>query len=476
MSADRPPLARKFAELFAWERTKRREKILLTALSYALIASLALSPFERLLSPRVSPLFFPPVLFLVCAAVYLYSRPWSEKDSLAALHALDRKLRLEERALTAAEILKQSAPGPAERHVLGEAGERLKSMDARALFKREWSWQALAAAPLLVLWLASVWLGAGSGAGRTRPPSLAEKLKEFSRELEQKAEAERLAQSLQLARALEKLAEERLGGKSGDRTGDQRLHQTLEAKLAALQKRLAEAAPAESGGDAMLGGYAREELTALRGEIEALKRQLRPGAPANDRGFLDRLQSLPRLSRAIERGGGPPENMGAREMQSLLDRLERGATGELDRRSLAGAEEFLSSLLRGGESGEASSPARVEAGGLGENRAREKTGGQGESVGAEPGAGALVSGPPPPRTGAATRLQGTLGEGESSGFTWRGEAKAGAARVPEEEAAASYRRQVEADLAAEKIPPALKETVKKYFLSLGAEDKTGNRH
>ena len=76
---------------------------------------------------------------------------------------------------------------------------------------------------------------------------------------------------------------------------------------------------------------------------------------------------------------------------------------------------------------------------------------------------------PPPNIGPSTRVTGALGEGGGSGVTWRSEAKAGESKIPERDAPASYRKQMEEDLTAEKIPPALKETVKKYFLSLDAK-------
>ena len=53
------------------------------------------------------------------------------------------------------------------------------------------------------------------------------------------------------------------------------------------------------------------------------------------------------------------------------------------------------------------------------------------------------------------------------GFGFRGEARAGDSTVGEEEVVVRYRRQVEAELSSEEIPAEFKETIKKYFLSLG---------
>ncbi len=476
MSEEALRLRNKFSELLAWERTRRREKILLAALAYSFLVSLSLLPLRGALAAWVDPFFFPPVLFFVFAAVQFFFRPWREVDSLRAVSLLDRTLGLEERALTAAEILKRDAPGAVERHVLSEAGDKLRDIDVRALFKRQWSWQALSALPLLLLWLTLIQLGVGAdfGAGKSGPASLAEKLRDFSQELKQKAEAERLAESLKIAEALRALAEERLAGKTSERT--------LGENLAAMEKQLAEKTPAGGEGDFDLAGRAREELAALKAELEAAKGPLRSGPRASEKELLERLQALPRLSEAMERGGWPMGNMGAQELnglqglQGLLDKLERNIAGELDRRALADARDFLSLLLRGGDRGELPSEKIPGAGRAAQNRSEERAGGQGQFAGDQPGTQAQVSQPPPGRAGAATELPPSLlGEGKSSGFNWRGEAQSGGSKIPEQEVAASYRRQVEEDLAAEKIPPALKETVKKYFLSLGMTEEKNRR-
>jgi hypothetical protein len=458
------PLRNKFSALLAWEKIKRRETILLAALAYAFLVSLALLPFRGALPSSLSPFYAPLVLFVVFAAAGFFRRPWRETDAARALAALDRELGLEERALTAADILMRDEADSAERYVLSEAGEKLKEVDVRALFRRRWSWQALAAPPLLLLWSAAVWFGAGAdfAAKKSGPASVAENVKEFAQELKQKAEAERLAESLQVARALQALAEERLGGKSSE--------EKLGENLAAIEKRLGEKIAAAGGGDLDFAGRARDELAALRAELEALRGQLRPGGAALEKDLLQRLESMPRLGAALAQGGRVGENMAAGELRSLLDKLEREIAAELDRRALADAENFLSLLLRGGQAGGAESQAQIPAGRAGQKRADEKAGGQGEFAGDQSSARDRASAPPL-RGGAATRVEGMLGEGASSGFSWRGEAKAGASKISEEEIAADYRRQVEEDLAAEKIPPALKETVKKYFLSLGMAEK-----
>jgi hypothetical protein len=458
VSEDAAPLQEIFSRLIAWERMKRREKLLLAAAAYAFVAALVVLP-ARPLMPGATAVVVPLAAFALLAPVHLWRKRWRAADSLAAYAALDRALGLGERALTAAEIVEREATTTAERYVLREAAEKLKSINVKALFRREWSWRAFAAPALMALWLALVWLGVGVdfGASASKPRTLAEQVKDFSAELAAKAEAQKLAESAKIASALKAVADERLSGK----TGDEKLGQSL----AAIEKRL-DAMPAQREGEFDLGGTTREELAALKAELEAARGRLRPDPRAGEKEFLERLQSLPRAGEAMKRSGGAMENMGPGEFRQLLDRLEQETAGELDRRSLADVQQFLSLLLNGGASGAAPSEAQVPGRSARRGEADEKSGGAGELPGDQPGTKSGASPLPPPNAGPATRVTGALGEGGGSGVTWRSEAKAGASKIPERDAPASYRKQMEEELAAEKIPPALKETVKKYFLSL----------
>jgi len=456
-------LRKKFSELIVWERVKRREKILLAALSYAFIGALLFLPGRRLL-PAINPFYFPGLAFALFAAGHFWLRPWSDKDSVFAFAALDRALRLDERALTAAEIVQRGEATKAESYVVREAAKKLQAADVRTLFGREWSWHAFAAPALAALWLALLWLGVGAdfGAGTT-PRSVAEKVRQFSEELAQKAEAQKLAESVKIARALKAAADERLSGKTGDEKFGQ--------NLTSIEKRLEALAPGGES-DFDLGAYTREELAALKAELEAAQGRLRPSPSAGEKELLERLQSLPRAGEAMKRAGGAMENMGPGELRKLLERLEQESAGELERRSLADVQQFLSLLLKGDDSGDVPAEAQIRGRTAQQQTAnQDRSGGKGELPGDQPGAKGGAARPPTARAGAATRVTGALGEGGGSGVTWRGEAKAGESKIPEQEAPASYRRQMEEELAAEKIPPALKETVKKYFLSLGSDEK-----
>src|SRR5262249_50082808 len=145
---------------------------------------------------------------------------------------------------------------------------------------------------------------------------------------------------------------------------------------------------------------------------------------------------------------------------------------ELDQRSRADVQQFLSMLVQGQEGGDAPAQARIPGRAAQDRPADgEKNAGKGELPGDEPGMKGRPAQAPVAAPGAATRITGAPGPGASSGVTWRSETKAGESKIPEQDAPASYRRQMEEELAAEKIPPALKETVKQYFSSLGTDEK-----
>src|SRR5262249_51415161 len=225
LSEDAAALRGKFSELIAWERAKRMEKVLLEALAYAFLAALLLLPFRGLLA-RASPIYYPAAAFALFAAGLFYIRRWRPIDSLCAAAALDRALRLDARALTAAEIVNKNDVSTAERYVLREVAERLESVQVRTLFKREWSWPTLAAPALVALWIALIWLSVGNGLGTAaKSASPAEKLKDFAQELEQKSQAQKLAETLKLARALKALAQERLV----EKTSEEQFRQNLAA-------------------------------------------------------------------------------------------------------------------------------------------------------------------------------------------------------------------------------------------------------
>jgi hypothetical protein len=154
-------------------------------------------------------------------------------------------------------------------------------------------------------------------------------------------------------------------------------------------------------------------------------------------------------------------------MKSLLDKLEQQVAGELDRRTLLEAEQFLQQLAQRGQ-GQAGE-AEARAGG---NEEQEAGDGQrerkaGSAPGEEPGKH-LEKPPSLPefQGGARAEVKGKIGEGERSGIIFKAKPAPGKSKLSQDEVIASYRRQAEAELNTERIPEELKDTIKNYFLSL----------
>ena len=153
MSSEAETLQKKLAELLSWERRKRHEQILATLFCYALLAALLILPFHGFLETVISRWFIPILFFGLMAPFFLGRGRWRLVDSARALARVDKTLRLDERALTAWELLERNETRAAALMVLKQAGEKLTNLDPKALFRRSWSWQAYCALPLLLLWL-----------------------------------------------------------------------------------------------------------------------------------------------------------------------------------------------------------------------------------------------------------------------------------------------------------------------------------
>ncbi len=152
----------------------------------------------------------------------------------------------------------------------------------------------------------------------------------------------------------------------------------------------------------------------------------------------------------------------------MLDRLDQQVAGALDRRALIDAQQFLEQMMQPGQGQENNHAA--QAAGRGEqdepgDGVREKN--HSNLPGKEPGKNddSLAS-LPGFRADTRTQIKGQLGEGESSGVVFKGKPTPGKSALAPQEVVANYRRQAEQELNSEKVPAALKETVRKYFLSL----------
>lgn len=450
----------KLADLRRWERRKRRERLLLESLSYTALAAAAVV-LARVLAPVDARLlwFAPAVFAAVAAAVFLF-RPWREQAFVRSIKQVDDGLTLGERVLTAWEILfrpreepEQAVP-PEEALVLEEAAEKVVAVRLRALCRRRFTWHALAAPVLVLLAAAGLWLPPGGAPeAATATSRLAEAIREHARELEQRAREQDLTESRRMAEALREMAERQLGETAADKA---RLEASVGAMVDVLEE-MTRSGPAGAG----------LEWPALSDKaLERLREHLRrSGAGEMDgprgKNRDDLLESLG-LSSLDQRPGGS-QDMSEQEVQQFLQRLEREARQEQDRRSLGATQQLLTELLLGDapdESVAASPPA-----GSPEERSEEPPAGR--QPGNEPGKGGQEPFDPAFQARVRTHLQGLLGQGPSRGFGFRGEARPGDSTVSEEPVVVRYRRQVEAELSSEEIPAEFKETIKNYFLSLG---------
>jgi len=469
-------LETRFSELLRWERIKRREAILVAVFFYAVLASLIVLPAKEILPPWVNPLALPLLLFLVLVPAFFLMRPWGNRESFRSVFHLDKVLHLEERAITAWEILGRKDEKAAEQLVLKEAGEKLRGVDPRLLLKRRLTWHAYLVLPLFLLWLLLLWFDIGirfeKGVKESQLISTAQKLKEFAQEIQARSESEQLTESLKAAHALEEVAEKSLKGEMGEKGMTERLSEMVSG---------AWSMGPEARGDRRFPTITRDGLVDLKAELETMRHFFSKSDSANQGNklgaeLLGMLGAFSRLREEMERRLPSTANLNREGLNKFFDRLENDAQKELDRRTLREITEFLNLLLQGGEG--KSGPKTVwEAGRAGEDRTPQEGQVKGKGVlpGDRPGAKGRFSKPPSPaEANVATHLKGLLNEGESSGVIFRGEAKGRKSEVSEDEVITSYKRQAEEELAAEKIPDGLKETIKRYFLSLGmTEDKKG---
>jgi hypothetical protein len=268
-----------------------------------------------------------------------------------------------------------------------------------------------------------------------------------------------------MAQELEKIAQKNLDGKSDEQQFSKEVAGAAE-KLDALGNSAAEKpsfATAES----------RQSLKDLKAELEAAKDLLNfpDAAKGNEQlkqQWLDRLASLPQLNRQLGREPQKGQGLGQNELKEFLNRMDQQATGELDRRTLIEAQQFLQQMAKGqGNQGEQNLRAAGQDGPE-DSGAGEKTKNTSNRPGTEPGTkDGTPQASPPLQGGASTQVKGQLGAGESSGIVFKGKPSPGKSELSQQEIVASYQRQAEQELNSERVPEALKETIKNYFMSLG---------
>jgi hypothetical protein len=347
---------------------------------------------------------------------------------------------------------------------LRQAEARLKGVELRALFPRTWRWQGYWIAPLFALWLGLLWLDGGSQAdsvGTGAPAALSQKLREFARRMQEKAHSEGLPHTLQAGRELEKMAQRGIDSKTAD--------EQFKTELAGMAKKLA-AQRRASGEPPQNAGESRQELENLRAELEGA-RDLLKSADGATRSWEERLTGLTQLKNQLQKQNHDAQGQSREQLNTFLEKLEKQVAGELDRRALLEAEEYLRQLAQRGQSqpGE----AQTAAGGREEQALPTDERGEknaGSAPGDEPGKN-LEKQPSLPdfHGGARAEVKGKIGAGERSGIFFKAKPAPGKSRLSQDEVIASYQRQAETELNTEKIPDELKDMIKNYFLSLEKE-------
>ncbi len=270
-----------------------------------------------------------------------------------------------------------------------------------------------------------------------------------------------------MGRELEKTAQKNIEGKNRRRIGTKK---NWPAPLGNSPPRPKSSAEKNS----FSNGESEQSLKDLKAEIEATRDLLQLPEPAQanqetGQRWMERLAAMPQLKRQFENAERGGQGLGQKELKAFLDRLEQQVTGELDRRSLIDAQQYLEQLMKQGQGAKGENYARSGAPDeedASAEGAREKN--PSNLPGKEPGKQDQDSRSLPEfRPGASTQVKGLLGEGESSALDFKGKPTPGKSAVSQAEITASYRRQAEQELNSERVPDALKETIRNYFLSLG---------
>jgi len=467
-------LRSQLAEAMGWERRKRREQICAAVLCAALALALLLLPLHVLLPIGWLRWIVPVILFGALAPWFFYRRRWERQDDARAAVLLDKTLALDERAVTAWELSERGESSPAAQLVFKQAREKLHSIEPRALFPRSWSWPAYLTLPLFAIWFALLWLDFDrwefSAEPSSPPQTLAQKAREYSRELQEKAREQDLRESLKMGRELEKVARAGIENKAAD--------ESFKRDLAGMSKKFEEAANAANEKGSSSAAESEQSLKDLRAELAAARDlaqlpDLPEGAEEFGRQWMERLATLPQLKRQLDKADRAGQGPAPRELKSFLDKLDQNVTGELDRRALLDAQQYLQQMMKQGQGQKGENLARSDGPGEEDpaaDGAQEKN--HNSLPGKEPGKRAEEYGSLPEfRADASTRVKGALGEGESSSLNFKGKPAPGKSTVPQADVVASYRRQAEQELNSERVPEALKETIKNYFLSLGGGNK-----
>ena len=460
-------LVKKFNEILGWERRKRREQTLAMIGCVTFAFAIVFLPLNGFLPRDWLRWTVPGILFVLLAPWFFYRAKWRHQNSARAVAALDKELRLAECAVTAWEIAGGAELGGAKLLVLQRAEAALRNIAARQILPRSVSWPMYGVVPLVVLWLALLWLDFDRPYPEARhfsPRNLAERVREYSRELQDKAKGEGLRETLKFGQELEKTAQKSYEQKTPE--------ESLRKEVAGLAQQFTVPASRQDK-NAFSSGETEQNLKDLKTELEASRDLLQfpDGAKNSDEAnqrLMERLSGLPELKRQFD-AANPGAGLGSSELKAFLDKLDQQVTKELDRRALIDAQQYLEQMTKQGSSERGENYARIDANGEPDPNAaglHEKS--FSKLPGKEPGQqDADVRSLPDLRSGPQTQVKGILGAGESSGLMLKGNPSGGKSALADSEVVASYRRQAEQELNSERVPEELKEMIKNYFLSLG---------
>ena len=460
-------LVKKFNEILGWERRKRREQTLAMIGCVTFAFAIVFLPLNGFLPRDWLRWTVPGILFVLLAPWFFYRAKWRHQHSARAVAALDKELRLAECAVTAWEISGGAELGGAKLLVLQRAEAGLRNIAARQILPRSVSWPMYGVVPLVVLWLALLWLDFDRPYPEARhlsPRNLAERVREYSRELQDKAKGEGLRETLKFGQELEKTAQKSYEQKTPE--------ESLRKEVAGLAQQFTVPASRQDK-NAFSSGETEQTLKDLKTELEASRDLLQfpDGAKNSDEAnqrLMERLSGLPELKRQFD-AANPGAGLGSSELKAFLDKLDQQVTKELDRRALIDAQQYLEQMTKQGSSERGENYARSGASGEPDPNgagAHEKS--FSNLPGKEPGKQDNdVRSLPDLRSGPQTQVKGILGAGESSGLMLKGNPSGGKSALADSEVVASYRRQAEQELNSERVPEELKEMIKNYFLSLG---------
>ncbi len=277
----------KFSAFLRWDSVLGRERMWVCALFYATLISLIFLPVKPLFPVWIGPWISPATFFFILVPVLYLNERRRKRSHLQTVLSLDRALTLEERGVTAWEILGRPSTQGAELLVLEEAHSRLNSVAPQSVFKRNLPWQAWGIPPVLLLWMLLLWFGfevrwEGRFSDVTLS-SVAQTLKRFSQEVKERARKEGLKQSFEVARRLEQTADQRIRGELEEKALRERLAEvenTISRRLPGVEQRM---------GAHMLEGQ-KGASRELKSQLENVPRAkgLSPDLFGNAQGFPER--------------------------------------------------------------------------------------------------------------------------------------------------------------------------------------------